>query len=346
MTEEFIYKRNYKYYIFDIILIALTVLNITGFGIDLKYYGLKWPIFGYVVFSVIYLALFILGRALFKFDRFLSIALIIFNVFELPILLYLYGANTLVYLLVGIVALIVCLKKKFKWIMTSIVLLLDFAIMIYSYSHHQTLIKEIISSADLINSRYKNIVADVSYFITVFVLIAVSEILLRRYSKMIQVNTTLKETISTLSKRDSLTRLFNKAFIDEYIKNLIESERGFGAVVYKISSFNGLSDKYGAEYNDVLIVGLSELIMNEAVERAVIGRYSKSTFILIFSDKDKMNDTINNIDMKIDSGIFSNINILKGEESIKKDDTKDTFLQRLSNRVKGYGDMCENRDIL
>ncbi len=346
MAKDFLYRKGSKYYIFDIVMIALTVINVAGFIIDYNYYGLKWPIFGYVLFALFYLVLFILGRALFKFESFLASSLILLNVLELPILFYLYGTNMLVYLLVGTVSVVVCLKKDRKWIITILILLIDLGVMVLSYKNPQSLIKDLISSDDSIMLRYKNIVADVSYFITVSILMLISEILLKRYANIKRTNQTLTENIRSLSKRDSLTRLFNKKFIDEYIKNLIEAGRGFGASVYKISSFQSLEDKYGAQYNDVITVGLAEIFLGEGVEDAVIGRYSKSSFVLIFSSSDKMNEITTNIDTKIDSGTFSNIKILRGSEVVKKDDTTETFLKRLENTVKGYGDMCEDRDIL
>ncbi len=346
MTKELLYRKSSKYYIFDVIMIALTLINVAGFLVDYNYYGLKWPIFGYALFAFLYLTLFILGRAFFKFELILALGLILLNGIELPVLFYLYGTNMLVYLLVGLVSIVVCIKKERKWIITAIILLIDIAVMCLSYIYPQTYIKDIVSSDDAIILRYKNIVANVSYFITVFILMIISEILLKRYEKLKHINLTLNENIKTLSKRDSLTRLFNKKFIDDYIKNLIADGRTFGASVYKISSFQTLEDKYGAQYNDVIVVGLAEVFLKEGVENAVIGRYSKSTFILIFSNADKMNEITDGIDAKIDGGSFSNIKVLRGHEVVKKDDTAEAFLQRLASSVKGYGDMCEDRDIL
>ena len=346
MNKTLFYKIGNKYSIYNAVLIGMILTNIISAISNYLAYGYIWLIWAYLLFSVIYLSLYIVGKITYKYDLIILITFSILNIIEFPFVFYFYGTNGLVYLLLGIILGSIFIKGKKVWGLVALTLIVDVAIMLIANFHSQDTIKALVETTDQIEARYKNIPADVSYIISAGIMILIAYLLLRNYDKITAINQSLTLKIEDMSKRDSLTNTFNKKFITGYVEALIKDKRSFTAAVYKISQFNHLEAKYGPQYNDVVVVSLAEVILNECVDKCIVGRVSKSSFVLVFTDNNDVIQTLSNINLKLDGGAVSNVVISRAVENSVSEDTVKSFFQRISSKVKGFGDANEANDIL
>ncbi len=346
MNKTLFYKIGNRYSIYNAVLIGMILINIICAVSNYLAYGYIWVIWAYSLFSLIYLILYIIGKTTYKYDLIILITFSILNIIEFPFVFYFYGTNGLVYLLLGIILGSIFIKGKKVWGLVVLSLIVDIFVMVIANLHPQETINALVETADQIEARYKNIPADVSYIISACIMILIAYLLLRNYDRITTLNQSLTSKIEDMSKRDSLTNTFNKKFITNYVEALIKDKRPFTAAVYKISQFNHLETKYGPQYNDVIVVSLAEVILNECADKCIVGRVSKSSFVLIFTDNNDVTQTLSNINLKLDEGAVSNVVISRTVENSVSEDTVKSFFQRISSKVKGFGDSNEASDIL
>ena len=58
------------------------------------------------------------------------------------------------------------------------------------------------------------------------------------------------------------------------------------------------------------------------------------------------NLVLRGLNLKIDSGAIANVSVTRAYEKYDNSDTVDSFMERLGNRVKGFGGQSEARDLL
>lgn len=346
MLKENLKKRESKYLLFDITFLGLIIANTIGFAMDYYDYGYSWPVLLYLLFDVIFIALYFVGRLWIKVDMIMTISLAILNLVEFPIILYFFGTNVLVYLVIGLICNVTLLKWKNGCILSIITLLVDLIVMVIAYYHTQNVIPELFETVEELEARYQNTIAYICYFIGSIISILIVSVLISRINRVEKKNKELLEIIEESSLRDPLTMVFNKKFITEYITRLIDEKRDFIAGVYKISSYNQLEYKYGPQYLEVMTVTLSELLLKESVGKAVVARYSKNSFIIVFNEPANAIEIASSINMKIDGGAMSEVSVSRALEKINDKDTIDSYISRLGDRVRGYGEAYETNDIL
>lgn len=346
MQKDVIRRRESKYVVFDAAILVLFIANIIGFGTDFARYGNIWPVYIYFLFDAIYLFLFIVGRFSLRTDLVMTIILGILNLVEFPFIFYFYGVNGLVYLILGVIANMVFLKGRGRIVISILTISIDIIVMIIAYFEPQSFIDILSSSNGEVEARYQNISADVAYIISTILSQFIVMVMINNQTRLEMENKDLTDAISNMSKRDPLTRTFNKGFMNTYLEGLIKDNRSFTAAVYKLSSFDSLEAKYGEQYNEILIVALSELILRECADKAVVSRYSKDCFVIVFIEQENMMDILSQLNLKIDSGAIANVSVTRAYEKYDNSDTVDSFLERLGNRVKGFGGQSETRDLL
>ncbi|MCR5705982.1 MAG: GGDEF domain-containing protein [Acholeplasmatales bacterium] len=346
MQRDMIRRRESKYAIFDAALLVLFIANIVGFGTDYARYGNIWPIYIYFAFDAIYLLLFVIGRFSLRTDLVMLIVVITLNLIEFPFIFYFYGVNGLVYLILGVISNLVFLKGRQRIVMSALTIIFDITVMVIAYLEPQTFIDVLSSDAGEIAARYKNIAADAAYIISAILSQFIVMVLINNQVKLEMENKDLNDAISNMSRRDPLTRTFNKSFMDSYIEGLIKDKRTFTAAIYKISAFDNLVSKYGEQYNEILLVALAELILRECADKAVVARYSKDCFVVVFIEQNEMMDLLSQMNLKIDSGAIANVSVTRAYEKCNADDTLDSFIERLGNKVKGFGGQSADSDLL
>ncbi len=110
-----------------------------------------------------------------------------------------------------------------------------------------------------------------------------------------------------LSTTDPLTAIYNRRFINEFLKKEIERckrlDREFSIVICDIDDLKRINDTYGHLSGDMVLKSFSQLIMNNLRNLDVVGRYGGDEFIIISPEttsEDAFNIT-NRLRMKIEN---------------------------------------------
>jgi diguanylate cyclase (GGDEF)-like protein len=91
-----------------------------------------------------------------------------------------------------------------------------------------------------------------------------------------------------LSTTDPLTSIYNRRFINEFLKKEIERSKRldkiFSIVICDIDDFKKINDTYGHLSGDMVLKSFSQLIINSLRKLDVIGRYGGDEFIIILPE--------------------------------------------------------------
>lgn len=331
MSLDFFTRYRLKNILYLLIICSAILCNITAFVVDIIMYGFYPLVMLYPIIIVIFTAIGIVGSITRKKETALIVLLVILDVFEMPLVYYLYGINALPFLLLNISCNAVFLRQKTRMILLPLTFLVYVISIVFSHFHPQ---KFIDFSGD------RTIPAIISFFTVAFILNILSITLISQYNVEKKKNGELKERIDNMSKRDPLTNTFSKSYADDYITYMLENTEAFSASVYKIASYEKLESKYGSQFCDVGTISLSEEIIKAAASISLISRYSNSTFIVIYNENDtpEVKEAIANIDDAIRNGISKYVDVLSYTEIFTKDETLKSVLNKMSNRVGGFGD--------
>jgi diguanylate cyclase (GGDEF)-like protein len=93
---------------------------------------------------------------------------------------------------------------------------------------------------------------------------------------------------TALSTTDPLTCVYNRRFINEFLKKEIERSkrlnREFSIVICDIDDFKRINDTYGHLSGDMVLKAFSQLILNDLRQLDVVGRYGGDEFMIILPE--------------------------------------------------------------
>ncbi len=96
-----------------------------------------------------------------------------------------------------------------------------------------------------------------------------------------------------LSIRDHLTNLYNRRYMEEFLKNELEASRryqySFSIVMIDLDDFKKINDTYGHEAGDEVLKSVAEIMRNNMRKADVIGRYGGEEFIVMMPKTTKEN---------------------------------------------------------
>lgn len=96
-----------------------------------------------------------------------------------------------------------------------------------------------------------------------------------------------------LSLRDHLTNLYNRRYMEEFLKNEMEASRrynyAFSIVMIDLDDFKKINDNYGHEAGDHVLKGVAEIMLTSMRKADVIGRYGGEEFIIMMPKTTKKN---------------------------------------------------------
>lgn len=147
--------------------------------------------------------------------------------------------------------------------------------------------------------------------------------------------------------RDPLTGLPNKRFFDHYINSKMNDFRTldipFAVAIVDIDNFDGINKTYGVSISDEILILLSESYRSAIRLADLIGRWTNDEFVFVFSGV--TNESLNALCEKIRimseaSTLRANtireveIGVSVGASVVRKDDTADKLIRRVSERLK------------
>lgn len=102
--------------------------------------------------------------------------------------------------------------------------------------------------------------------------------------KLVVYNAKLREA----SRRDPLTKLFNRRAMVEYMEEQIDRLNRYGnwfnVAIGDIDFFKKVNDTYGHEAGDTVLIHVADLLSDYMKSRGCVGRWGGEEFLLVFRD--------------------------------------------------------------
>ncbi len=103
-------------------------------------------------------------------------------------------------------------------------------------------------------------------------------------------NLRLLESLNTMASTDTLTKMFNRRFLDDYLeKQINQAKRNnqyLSIVMIDIDHFKRFNDTYGHEAGDYVLMRFAETIKSYTRESDVAARYGGEEFIMVLPQTD------------------------------------------------------------
>ncbi len=93
--------------------------------------------------------------------------------------------------------------------------------------------------------------------------------------------------LEDMTKRDSMTNLYNHSYIYEYLNHQIATANEKSSIVIgviDIDDFKKINDTYGHQVGDEVIKSVSTLLVSSLRDHDLIGRYGGEEFLVILCD--------------------------------------------------------------
>lgn len=324
-------KYKLKNLLYYIIILSGIVCNVATFVVELAVHGFYVFSLIFPIISVVFMVLGIVGLATGKTNVVIISLFVILDLIETPLVLYIYGVSSFPYLLLNLVVNALFLKGTSRKIVIPLTIMVYIGIAILINYHPQTVI-------DFKNNTY--IPSVVSFFVVAAILLVISLVMISQYNTEMLKTAELEGKLELCSKRDSVTNVFTKQYADEYLTYMLENHAAFTVATFKISSYDRLISKYGEQFCDVGCISLVEILLKNASEEALITRYSKSTFIVIYNEceTDNVKQSIRNIFDAISNGLSKNLDISTFVDNCEPHESLKTVLNRIAVRMNGFGD--------
>jgi len=101
----------------------------------------------------------------------------------------------------------------------------------------------------------------------------------------------MEEEIRELSRRDPLTKVFNRRHAFEVLDAAVSASRQSGEVfavaILDMDSFKGINDRYGHQAGDLALIRLVEVIAGRIGPKDVLARHGGEEFLVVFADSGK-----------------------------------------------------------
>jgi diguanylate cyclase (GGDEF)-like protein len=150
------------------------------------------------------------------------------------------------------------------------------------------------------------------------------------------------EKLNHLAAKDSLTNIFNRRMIDEYIsQQTIKAKRynnNLSLIMVDIDHFKEVNDKYGHQVGDEVIISLVDIISKNIRKSDIFGRWGGEEFIILLPETSLYQATIvaQNIREKVEEYIFYKVGkktISLGVSEFNSDEDSSIFIKRADNAL-------------
>lgn len=135
--------------------------------------------------------------------------------------------------------------------------------------------------------------------------------LYRRYSMLNKDKQVLEQSnaqLETQSNKDPLTTLYNRRFLERWLKNMpvIDYRHGGLVVVIDIDHFKKFNDDYGHNVGDEVLVEMAKRLKAVVRQRDVVVRWGGEEFIMIVSCRESESERVlQRIKQQISAADFS-----------------------------------------
>lgn len=147
--------------------------------------------------------------------------------------------------------------------------------------------------------------------------------------------------LENISKRDSLTGLYNHKYIYDYLEKCMEKSKEGGdisVIMFDIDHFKMVNDKFGHVTGDEVIYKIAKMLEEEVDEKYIKGRYGGEEYLVVLCDcelreaveiADKIREHVGKLkfnEKELQVTISGGVAKWCGERSIELIDRADTLL--------------------
>ena len=148
-------------------------------------------------------------------------------------------------------------------------------------------------------------------------------------------NAMLYEQMNDMAKRDGLTRIYNRGYLNEllnvYLQEAMQKKTGVTLALFDIDKFKMVNDTYGHQCGDEAIKHVSRLLNIAALRNGgIAGRYGGEEFVIAFLGKS----------VKQVYEITQQVHVQIRETPVKYADK--VFQITASAGIASYPETCEN----
>jgi two-component system cell cycle response regulator len=91
----------------------------------------------------------------------------------------------------------------------------------------------------------------------------------------------LVQRLTDLSRRDPLTKLFNRGVLEEWIVDALQSGRAFHLLMLDLDHFKLVNDTYGHAVGDEVLVRVAQLLQQQLRHSDLVIRYGGEEFVIL-----------------------------------------------------------------
>ena len=146
--------------------------------------------------------------------------------------------------------------------------------------------------------------------------IKVFNIFLEEVSLMLK-NRYLQQELAEASFKDSITGLYNRAFLVEHLKKLVpltlRNEKNLGVLMISIDHFKAVIDEFNYEIGDKVLKKLAAILMQNLRDSDLIVKYSGDEFMVILSNMSNDNDALMVAEKLVDEFAKAEVETLPGQ---------------------------------
>lgn len=266
------------------------IANTIGFISNALLYGLTHSTLFIFVCAVIMCSAGIIGMVLRQSRIPFFIILVLGDFVEFPVLYLIYGSYYLCYIILGIVCTTIYLQKKWRLFGASTIILLDGLFVFLKTMKPELFIG--------IEENVEPMALVVTFFITSISIVSMIMALRIEYEKQQEHLCQLTYDLHEQAKMDSLTSLYNRRYLAEYIdKKMKTNDCHFSIALLDIDDFKEINDNYGHLFGDETLQTFARIMQKYMVNHGIVTRFGGEEFMLVFNhaNKDEIDKILTNI---------------------------------------------------
>ncbi|WP_419769856.1 MAG: GGDEF domain-containing protein [Candidatus Marinarcus sp.] len=146
--------------------------------------------------------------------------------------------------------------------------------------------------------------------------------------------------------RDGLTGLYNRKFLDEYIKKSIpqitRDNKKLAVLMLDMDHFKAVNDEYGHDIGDMVLKELAVILLDNVRESDLVVRFGGEEFIVILNNIDSAESALSVANKIREQVSLNEIDIYAGTKLSK---TISIGLSIFPDDGKSFDSVCKNADI-
>jgi diguanylate cyclase (GGDEF)-like protein len=128
---------------------------------------------------------------------------------------------------------------------------------------------------------------DISFILVLLCISAfkLAFILVKEYNQKIDSLKSTQDKLAHLSITDELTKIYNRRYLTDELKKLIDYKVEFTVIMIDIDNFKNINDTYGHSVGDMVLIEISKNLKKKLEPNQILGRIGGEEFLIISKEK-------------------------------------------------------------